>query len=447
MRVFPLLLLIVSLFLGSARAMAACTAVTLAPAGAFVSLGFTGEGNTRVVWVQTPYGSDYCSCGVPPFDGSGCTGFLTAVCSANGISVLAPKRFETFWYYATDSQTTVIRPGVTSRTNLCSTEARTYVPPAPQASAVAKLAGSWIDNIGQSIEIFQNGLYLTYSYAGAGNYSGRFATESEVIFFGETVSGAVDCRGASVSWSNGVVFERRDFSTLVPQLAGVWADNNGNTVGIGQTGTRLSYLYNGRDTYTGEFVAASRVTFDGYPITGTIDCAGTTLRWSNGIVFRKAPPAATVPDLSGQWTDGAGNAIAVQQMGVSLAYVYNGSTSYAGTFASTSEITLTGYPIIGNVDCWRGTITWSNGVVFRRAASPETVPQLAGSWTDNRGTVIQLSQTGTGLTYLYPGNVPYTGRFSSVSRLSFDGYPIFGEVGCRADTITWSNGIVFRKSP
>jgi hypothetical protein len=230
----------------------------------------------------------------------------------------------------------------------------------------------------------------------------------------------------------------------VLQLAGRWSSNAGTVYDITQSGDTFRWTVvkgRGHDqqigagTIKGVAVEASWTAPFAGASSGAITADGgraIRIQWRNGAVFvrdfagDKGPAAApadpSTSQLAGRWRSNAGTVYDITQSGATFRWTVvqgRGANQQigAGTIKGAAVEASWTAPFAGATN---GTVTatdgrairiqWRNGTVFIRdlagekgaAAAPAdpSVPQLAGRWSSNAGTVYDITQSGETFTWV-----------------------------------------------
>lgn len=154
-----------------------------------------------------------------------------------------------------------------------------------------------------------------------------------------------------------------------------WTDTFSQSVTINQSGASLTYQYPG-STYYGMFTSPTQVVMfqpAAESLTGTLsnsDESGTTIKWSNGVVFKRPPV------IDGKWISAyEGAPVTITQ---SPCTIIAPAATYPCSFHVDSQThvwTLYAWAgVTGKLNAASNVISWSSGYVYTRE-NPNTLPR------------------------------------------------------------------------
>lgn len=149
-------------------------------------------------------------------------------------------------------------------------------------------AGRWRDASGDVVTITVAGGAVAIAYPSGSAATGTAQGSSlQVAFSTGCCNGSVSADGSQIAWSDGTSWYR-------PYL-GQWADQIKELIGMSQSGSTVSVLYdNGRTAFgTADSQANLNIDFGSGCCTGVLSASGNQINWSNATTWTYAPLLVT----------------------------------------------------------------------------------------------------------------------------------------------------------
>lgn len=291
------------------------------------------------------------------------------------------------------------------------------------------LEGFYFDGVNLAV-VMRSGAQVTFKNGSGVLISGEVVDSTHLIATGlGNLDVEFDAQAGTLTFANGTVW------TKVPRLSGIWIDDGGAQIIVGQLATDLDVHFSGGANVTGTVHSPTQVTVGG--ITGTLSNDGQHIEFTNGAAWD------LVADISGGYVNNSGDPVAIVQAGTSLKIVSATGVVTNAQFTDGNSLLLTG-GVTAEIAA-NGTITFSDGRIWVPTPAAGTNTEISGVYDVNVGGSARIIQADDDLTIINEVGASFDAHFVSSTEIVVDSTGVRGFIS--GDVILWTDGKIYTQIP
>jgi CSLREA domain-containing protein len=291
------------------------------------------------------------------------------------------------------------------------------------------LEGFYFDS-GNLAVVMRAGAELSLKNGAGVMVSGEVIDSTHISTGFGNLNAEFNAQAGTLVFANGTVWNK------VPNLGGVWIDDSGDQVLVGQVATDLSVRLEGGVKLNGAILSPTQVTVNG--VVGTLTNDRQRIVFNNGDVWE------LVPHVQGGYSNSSDQPVAIVQSGIRVRIVQENGLVSNGHFVNQNTILATDWGLTATVNL-DGSISWSHGDLYRPEPVTGTNVEIGGVYDVRTGGSARILQADDKLTIINEVGASLSASFVSSTEIVVDSTGVRGFIS--GNTILWTDGKVYTHIP